>query len=61
LGEVLADPHRVPIPDDLPPGDYRLAIALTRADTGEFVPVMDMVSGLLSVDRVQLEKSFVVP
>jgi hypothetical protein len=60
-GEVLADPHVVPVPDDLPPGDYRLAIALTRADTGELVPAMDMVTGLVTTDHVQLETSFAVP
>jgi hypothetical protein len=40
-GEVIIDERIVPIPDDLPVGDYRLAVGLYRADTGERVPLLD--------------------
>jgi hypothetical protein len=38
--EVIVDERTVPIPDDLPPGDYRLVVGLYRADTGERLPVL---------------------
>jgi hypothetical protein len=60
-GEVLADPHQISLPDNLPPGEYHLAIALTRADTGELVPLRDEASGLLITDHVQLETTIAVP
>jgi hypothetical protein len=38
--EVIVDERMVPLPDDLPPGDYRLVVGLYRADTGERLPVL---------------------
>jgi hypothetical protein len=40
--EVIVDERIVPIADDLPVGDYRLAVGLYRADTGERVPLLDV-------------------
>jgi hypothetical protein len=39
-GEVIFDERVVPIPDDLPPGDYGLVVGLYRTDTGERLPVL---------------------
>jgi hypothetical protein len=39
--EVIVDERSVPIPDGLPAGDYRLAVGLYRADTGQRVPLLD--------------------
>jgi len=40
-GEVVVDERVVPIPDDLPPDDYRLVVGLYQPDTGERLPVLD--------------------
>ncbi len=40
-GEVVVDERVLPIPDHLPPGDYRLVVGLYRADTGERLPLWD--------------------
>jgi len=36
----------LPIPRDLPPGEYRLAVGLCRPDTGERLPVRDAAGGV---------------
>ena len=54
-GTVLADPHRILIPDKLPAGDYRLSVALTKAASGEIAPCLDEASGLLSTAPITLE------
>jgi hypothetical protein len=59
-GQVLADPHQIPLPDHLQPGSYRLAVALIRADTDELVPVRDEATGMLTTDHIQLETTIVV-
>ena len=59
-GTILADPHRIPIPNELPPGDYRLSVALTKATTGEIVPCLDEASGLLSAAPIPLETAISV-
>jgi hypothetical protein len=40
-GEVIVDERVVPIPDDLPAGDYRLVVGLYNSDTGERLPLFD--------------------
>jgi hypothetical protein len=60
LGEVLSDPHSVPVRDQMPPGNYLLVIALTRADNGKLVPFRDDANGLLIADHIQLGTSLVV-
>jgi hypothetical protein len=37
-GDVIEDHHGVPLPTNLPPGDYRLIAGLYRADTGARLP-----------------------
>jgi 4-amino-4-deoxy-L-arabinose transferase-like glycosyltransferase len=54
-GTILADPHRISIPDELPAGDYRLSVALTKAASGEIVPCLDEASGLLNATPISLE------
>jgi 4-amino-4-deoxy-L-arabinose transferase-like glycosyltransferase len=54
-GAVLADPHRIPMPDELPAGTYHLSVALTKATSGEIVPFVDEASGLLSAIPIPLE------
>jgi hypothetical protein len=54
-GAILADPHRISIPDGLPAGDYHLSVALTKAASGEIVPCLDEASGLLSAAPIPLE------
>jgi len=54
-GTILADPHRIPIPNELPAGDYRLSVALTKAASGEIVSCLDEASGLLSTAPISLE------
>jgi hypothetical protein len=59
-GEVLADPHRIPLPDELPAGTYHLSVALTKAPSGEIVPFLDEASGLLSTAPITLETAITV-
>jgi len=39
-GEVIADEHVIPLPADLPPGEYRVRAGLYRPDTGERLPLV---------------------
>ena len=59
-GTVLADSHRIPIPNELPAGDYHLSVALTKATSGEIVPCLDEASGLLSAAPISLETTISV-
>jgi hypothetical protein len=59
-GQVLANSHQVAVPEGLPPGDYRLAIAVTNADTGQAVPALDEATGILSTTPLQLETGLAV-
>jgi hypothetical protein len=38
-GEVITDRHAIPLPADLPPGEYRVRTGLYRPDTGERLPL----------------------
>ena len=38
-GEVVADRHVIPLPADLPPGDFRARIGLYNPNTGERLPL----------------------
>ncbi len=55
-GEVMVEERVVPIPDDLPPGDYGLVVGIYRADTGERLPLLD-VTGASVGDYVALPLS----
>ena len=60
-GQVQSQLHQVPLPDNLPAGDYHLTIALTRAGTGELVPFLDEATGLLTAEPFQLETTITWP
>ncbi len=49
-GETVIDPLALPLPPDLPPGQYRLITGLYRLDTGERLPVAGDASGENAVD-----------
>ena len=51
--EVVIDERVVPIPDDLPAGDYWLAVGLYHLDTGERLPIFDS-SGTVESDGLML-------
>jgi hypothetical protein len=38
-GEVMADAHTLPLPPELPAGDYRLRVGMYQTETGERLPV----------------------
>jgi hypothetical protein len=38
-GEIVADSYKLPLPADLPPGDYRLITGMYDPATGERLPV----------------------
>lgn len=40
-GEVVADPIRVPLPPDLPPGPLEVVAGMYRPDSGQRLPVLD--------------------
>ncbi|MFQ5576961.1 MAG: hypothetical protein ACE5G8_08235 [Anaerolineae bacterium] len=44
-GEAITDPIPLPLPDSLPPGEYRLALGLYRLDTLERLPLAGDSSG----------------
>ena len=50
--EVIADPHTVVLPADLPPGDYVLATGLYDWRTGERLPAVAAGQGRLPDDQV---------
>jgi hypothetical protein len=50
-GEEVTDHHGLALPSDFPPGEYRLAVGLYDAATGERLPV-DTAEGTAPSDRV---------
>jgi hypothetical protein len=38
VGEIVDDPHPVPLPEDMPPGEYRIAIGVYDRPTAERLP-----------------------
>ncbi|UCC87584.1 MAG: DUF2079 domain-containing protein [Anaerolineales bacterium] len=54
-GEVIADPVRVPLSSDLPPGSLELAVGLYRPDTGQRLPALDAQGQPLD-EKVILER-----
>ena len=60
VGEVIADPMRVPLPAEIPPGPLDLVVGMYRPDTGQRLPVLNaegqpvgdnVVLGPVSVDK----------
>jgi hypothetical protein len=59
-GERILDPHTLPTPDSLPPGQYRLAIGLYHQPTGERLPLNFVDSGSDSGERLILKQPVMV-
>jgi hypothetical protein len=59
-GERILDPHTLPTPDSLPPGQYRLAIGLYDQPTGERLPLNFADNGTDSEGRLILKQSITV-
>jgi 4-amino-4-deoxy-L-arabinose transferase-like glycosyltransferase len=57
--EVVVDERLLPIPDDLPPGDYHLVVGLYRSDTSEPLPLLD-VAGMPVGDSLTLPLSVTI-
>lgn len=58
-GEVVIDPITLPLPPDLPPGQYRLRLGLYEPLTGHRLPVFDE-AGQVSGDFIELAPVSVV-
>lgn len=52
-GEEITDHHGLALPADIPPGEYRLAVGLYQASTGERVSVV-AGQGVEPADRVEI-------
>jgi hypothetical protein len=55
-GEVVVEERTIPAPNDLPPGDYRLAVGLYRSDTQERLPLLDK-AGAPSAESLVLPRT----
>lgn len=53
--EWVFDQFELPLPDDLPPGEYVLRVGLYDAQTGERLPVTDGVDGIFELFRISVE------
>ena len=47
-GEIITDPHSLPLSSDTPPGTYRLIAGMYNPLTGERLPVLDDNGNLLT-------------
>ncbi len=53
-GEIVQDPHDIPLPSDLPLGHYRLALGLYSLESMQRLPITDAQGVRLTDDRVIL-------
>jgi hypothetical protein len=59
-GEIVDDLRRVPLPQDIPPGEYRIALGMYHGPTAERLPVRGpdgepITSGMVSIaERVRV-------
>jgi hypothetical protein len=51
-GELVRDPHRLPIPATVPPGHYRLSLSMVRAANGQLLETQE---GQTAVDLGEIE------
>ena len=56
-GEVIADQHVIPLPANLPPGDYRVRTGLYRPDTGERLPLAGAAGDAVELGPFHLGRS----
>ena len=54
-GEVVIDAHRLALPADLPPGDYRLRVGMYDPATGARQPAVNAAGQPLAGDAIELE------
>ena len=52
-GQTFTDPYRLPLPSDLPPGDYWLEVGMYGMTSLRRLPVVDL-GGNLAGDRIIL-------
>jgi hypothetical protein len=60
-GEVIADPYRLVVGPDVPPGRYPLEIGMYRLETGTRLPVVDAGGQPVPHDRILLTAITVLP
>lgn len=53
--EIIKDPHRIPLPPALPPGEYFLRVGMYRLDTLERLPVTQEDGLRVANDEIVLE------
>ena len=53
-GEVIGDPHRIEVPANAIPGDYRIYVGLYRPATGERLPVTGNPNGEIELGRLSV-------
>ena len=49
-GQIVTDRFSLPLPEDLPPGDYRVRIGVYSAESGQRLPVT--ATGALSAELI---------
>jgi hypothetical protein len=54
VGEIVDDPHPVPLPEDMPPGAYRIALGVYDRSTGDRLPVYGADGEPVASDAVLL-------
>lgn len=60
-GDMVADPRVVALPNDLPPGRYKLLVGLYSLETGERLPAFDASGARLANDAIPLAEVEVRP
>ena len=60
-GQVIADPYRIVVAADTPPGDYPLEVGMYRPDTSKRLPVIEADGQPLADDRILLSNITVLP
>jgi hypothetical protein len=59
--ERILDSHRLPLPPDLPPGQYRLAVGLYHQPTGQRLPLLPKNAAADPADELILSRPLVIP
>jgi hypothetical protein len=60
VGKVIDDLHAIPLPPDIPSGEYQVVLGMYYWPTGERLPVYDADGASVSNGEVFLEQSFSV-
>ena len=59
-GQIIVDEHAIPLPADLPPGAYQLAVGLYTPGNGQRLPATDAAGAPLPDNRLILPVTLVV-